>query len=44
MWFNWLNGVATMLLSIDLVYFAYHAKQKDDDFDLPLGQFGAFDY
>lgn len=44
MWFNWLNGVSTMLLSIDLVYFAFHAKTKDDDFDLPIGQFGAFDY
>lgn len=44
MWFSWLNGVTTMLLSIDLVYFALNAKQKDDDFDLPIGQFGGFDY
>lgn len=43
MWFYWFNGVGILLLSIDLFFFVNHSKKKDDDFELPIGQFGNFD-
>ncbi|OHT15107.1 hypothetical protein TRFO_14463 [Tritrichomonas foetus] len=42
MWYAFLCGATSMVLSIDLLYFAYYAKQRIDDFELPSGQFTDF--
>ena len=42
MWNLWVNAMITLFFSIDLLYFVYYAKFKNDDYELPFTQFNDF--